>query len=170
MPSGQGRDETAAEFDLFFRRHSAGLLGQAYVLAGDPGTAQDLVQESFFRAWQHWAEVRAMDHPEAWVRRVLYNLAVSGWRRSKRLVPLGGIDRPVSGPHPDALALAAALRSLPRRQAQAIVLHDAGGFTASEVASELGVPEGTVRSWLSRGRSVLAARMAESDDLAKGAH
>jgi RNA polymerase sigma-70 factor, ECF subfamily len=169
-PAGQGRDQSEAEFDLFFRRHSASFLGQAYVLAGEAGTAQDLVQESFLRAWQHWVEVRSMDHPEAWVRRVLYNLAVSGWRRSRRLVPLGDVDRSVSGPHPDALALAAALRTLPRRQAQAIVLHDAGGLTAFEVASELGVPEGTVRSWLSRGRAVLAARMAESDDLAKGAH
>lgn len=166
-PAGQARAE--GEFDLFFRTSGSALLGQAYVLSGELATAQDLVQESFLRAWQHWDEVRSMDHPEAWVRRVLYNLAVSGWRRNRRLVPLAGVDRSVSGPHPDAVALAVALRTLPRRQAQAIVLHDAGGLTALEVAQELGVPEGTVRSWLSRGRAVLAGRLAETDDVAKGA-
>ena len=67
------------------------------------------------------------------------------------------------------MALAAALRSLPRRQAQAIVLHDAAGLSALEVAGELNVPEGTVRSWLSRGRAVLAARLTDSDGLEKGA-
>jgi RNA polymerase sigma-70 factor, ECF subfamily len=165
-----GDPQADAEFDRFFRERSPGLLGQAYVLSGENGTAQDLVQESFLRAWQHWPQVRVMDSPEAWVRRVLYNLAVSSWRHGRRLLPLDGVDRIVSGPHPDAVALAAALRTLPRRQAQAIVLHDAGGLTALEIGDELGVPVGTVRSWLSRGRSLLAARLSESEDLAKGAH
>jgi RNA polymerase sigma-70 factor (ECF subfamily) len=164
-----GRDSAQDEFDRFFRLQSPRLMGQAYVLSGEAGGAQDLVQESFMRAWQRWDEVRAMEHPEAWVRRVLYNLAVSGWRRSRRLVPLSGIEPSVNGPHPDAIALAAALRTLPRRQAQAIVLHDAAGLSAPEVALELGVPEGTVRSWLSRGRAVLASRMSETEDLAQGA-
>jgi RNA polymerase sigma-70 factor, ECF subfamily len=158
-----------AEFDRFFRQHSPRLLGQAYVLTGESSGAQDLVQESFLRAWQHWEEVRGMEHPEAWVRRVLYNLAVSGWRRGKRLVPLGEADRAVAGPHPDAVALAIALRTLPRRQAQAIVLHDAAGLNAAEVAVELGVPEGTVRSWLSRGRALLASRIVESEEFKEGA-
>jgi RNA polymerase sigma-70 factor, ECF subfamily len=162
--------ETLAEeeFDRFFRQHSPKLLGQAYVLAGNAAGAQDLVQESFLRAWQHWEEVRRKDHPEAWVRRVLYNLAVSGWRRNQRLSPLM-VDPLVEGPHPEAVALASALRTLPRRQAQAIVLHDAAGLSAAEVACELGVPEGTVRSWLSRGRALLASRMKETEDLGEGA-
>jgi RNA polymerase sigma-70 factor, ECF subfamily len=167
-PFGGGAE---SEFDRFFRAEGPRLLGQAYVFTGDSATAQDLVQESFLRAWQRWDEVSVMNRPDAWVRRVLYNLAVSTWRRGRRLVPLADVDLTVGGPHPDALALAAALRTLPRRQAQAIVLHDAAGLSAPEVATELGVPEGTVRSWLSRGRSLLAARLSDSDgdDLAKGA-
>jgi RNA polymerase sigma-70 factor (ECF subfamily) len=149
------------EFDLFFRHHSARLMGQAYLLAGDTAGAQDLVQESFLRAWQRWAELRDMDHPEAWLRRVMYNLAVSQWRRSRRIVQIGDLERAGAEEHPDALGLSAALRSLPRRQAQAIVLHDGAGLSAIEVAKELGVPEGTVRSWLSRGRQVLAAQMRD---------
>lgn len=157
------------EFDLFFRHHMSRLMGQAYVLAGEAAGAQDLVQESFLRAWQRWDDLRRMNDPEAWLRRVMYNLAVSQWRRSRRLVPLGEFEQSVSDEHPDAAALAAALRTLPRRQAQAIVLHDAAGLTAVEVARELDVPEGTVRSWLSRGRAALAARMVESEGLEEGA-
>jgi RNA polymerase sigma-70 factor (ECF subfamily) len=149
------------EFDLFFRHHSSRLMGQAYLLAGDTAGAQDLVQESFLRAWKRWGELRDMDHPEAWLRRVMYNLAVSQWRRSRRLVPIGDLEPAETDGHPDALGLSAALRSLPRRQAQAIVLHDGAGLSALEVSKELGVPEGTVRSWLSRGRQVLAAQLKE---------
>jgi RNA polymerase sigma-70 factor (ECF subfamily) len=99
----------------------------------------------------------------------MYNLAVSQWRRSRRLVPIGELELKGPDQHPDALALSAALRSLPHRQAQAIVLHDAAGLSAIEVANELNVPEGTVRSWLSRGRAVLAARLAETDGPEEGA-
>jgi RNA polymerase sigma-70 factor (ECF subfamily) len=165
-----GTEAAEIEFDLFFRHHSSRLMGQAYVLAGEASGAQDLVQESFLRAWQHWDQLRGLDHPEAWIRRVMYNLAVSQWRRSRRLVPIGELEpRGAEQQHPDAMALAAALRTLPRRQAQAIVLHDAAGLTAIEVAKELSVPEGTVRSWLSRGRAVLAAQLADTQELEEGA-
>jgi RNA polymerase sigma-70 factor (ECF subfamily) len=164
-----GAASSEVDFDRFFRDHGSRLLGQAYVLVGDPTSAQDLVQESFLKAWQHWQHVRQLDCPEAWVRRVLYNLAVSQWRKNRRLVPLSGFDLSIPGPHPDAMALSAALRTLPRRQAQALVLHDAAGLSALEVARELGVPEGTVRSWLSRGRARVAARMVEAEDSKEGA-
>lgn len=164
-----GTEAAEIEFDLFFRHHSSRLMGQAYVLAGEAAGAQDLVQESFLRAWQHWDELRGMDHPEAWIRRVMYNLAVSQWRRSRRLVPIGELEPRSVEQHPDAMALAAALRTLPRRQAQALVLHDAAGLSAIEVAKELSVPEGTVRSWLSRGRAVLATQLADTEDLEEGA-
>ncbi|MGO9343142.1 MAG: SigE family RNA polymerase sigma factor [Acidimicrobiales bacterium] len=164
-----GTHAAEVEFDLFFRHHRPRLMGQAYVLAGEAAGAQDLVQESFLRAWQHWEDLRGLDDPEPWLRRVMYNLAVSQWRRSRRLVPLGELEQASSDEHPDAVALAGALRSLPRRQAQAIVLHDAAGLSASEVARELDVPEGTVRSWLSRGRAALAARMVENEGFEEGA-
>ncbi|MGH9351002.1 MAG: RNA polymerase sigma factor, partial [Terriglobia bacterium] len=56
-------------------------------------------------------------------------------------------------------ALAIALQSLPHNYAKAIVLHDVIGLPVAQAAAELGAPEGTVRSWLSRGRALLAARL-----------
>src|ERR1700677_1556220 len=63
-PAEPGTESAEIEFDLFFRHHSTRLMGQAYVLAGEASGAQDLVQESFLRAWQHWGQLRGMDHPE----------------------------------------------------------------------------------------------------------
>jgi RNA polymerase sigma-70 factor (ECF subfamily) len=55
------------------------------------------------------------------------------------------------------------MRSLPGDQAKALLLHDGLDMTVGEVALELGVPEGTVKSWLSRSRKVVAERLAHFD-------
>ena len=72
--------------------------------------------------------------------------------------------RPVEAPpSPDVPVhhhqLAQAMRDLPGDQARALLLHDGLGMTVPETAAELAVPEGTVRSWLSRSRKVVAARI-----------
>jgi RNA polymerase sigma-70 factor, ECF subfamily len=59
--------------------------------------------------------------------------------------------------------LAQAMRGLPGDQARALLLHDGLGLTVSEVAREVGAPEGTVKSWLSRSRNVVAARLEALD-------
>ena len=150
-------------FDQLYQRSGRRLVGQLYAASGDLGDAQDVVQEAFVRAWLRWEQVAAYENPEAWVRRVALNLAVSRWRRARRLV-FGNHDERVS-PDPaaagDQMALVGALRSLPARQRQAVVLHHLAGLSVSEVAAELNVPEGTVKSWLSRGRSALAAALGE---------
>jgi RNA polymerase sigma-70 factor, ECF subfamily len=152
------------EFDEFFRVECSRLIGQAYVYSGSLVQAQDLAHETLTRVWQHWDVLRSFDDPGAWARRVLYNLATSEWRRTKvrgreRLDP-----KPVEGPDVEALALAQALRTLPVKQRHAIVLHDAMGVPVSDIALELDVPEGTVRSWLTRGRRLLAIELRISDD------
>ena len=55
------------------------------------------------------------------------------------------------------LDIAEALHRLSRSQQRALVLHDVVGLSVVEIAAELNVPRGTVRSWLSRGRAALAA-------------
>jgi RNA polymerase sigma-70 factor (ECF subfamily) len=60
------------------------------------------------------------------------------------------------------MMLAAALRALPQNQMMAIVLHDGAGMSVQEVATDMKVPEGTVKSWLSRGRADAAAKLAGS--------
>jgi RNA polymerase sigma-70 factor (ECF subfamily) len=152
------------EFDVFFRDQVARLVGQAYVFTGDLAQAQDLAHEALARAWERWNEIRLLDDAAAWTRRVLYNLAVSEWRRAKVRSSDGLIPRSIEGPDVEAMALADALRTLPEPQRHAIVLHDAAGVTVPEIARQLGAPEGTIRSWLTRGRAALAERLRLDDE------
>jgi RNA polymerase sigma-70 factor (ECF subfamily) len=152
------------EFDEFFRVECARLIGQAYVYTGSLVQAQDLAHETLTRVWQRWDALRSFDDPGAWARKVLYNLATSEWRRAQVRRREEAVPRPIEGPDVEALALAQALRTLPVPQRHAIVLHDAMGVPVSDIALELDVPEGTVRSWLTRGRRLLAIELRISDD------
>jgi len=151
-----------ATFDSFFDDSWARLQSQAYVLTGSHEHAQDLTQEALLRTWRNWQKVALLDNPEAWTRKVLHNLCISSWRKSQRRPTRHEI--PNVAEIPDShMEIAQVMRSLPGNQARALLLHDGLGMTSSEVASELGVPEGTVKSWLSRSRRLLADRLRQLD-------
>ena len=158
-----GSGAAARVFDDFFRTTGPKLVALGYVFTGDHGQAQDLAQETLLRAWQRWETVSGYDDPAAWCRRVLCNLATSEWRRATRRRELPSPEMVSPEPDVEALELARALGTLPAPQRSAIVLHDAGDLSVAAVARELEVPEGTVRSWLSRGRKALAAELSLSD-------
>ncbi len=135
---------------------------QLFAVTGDLAEAEDLLQEAFARASLRWARISGYDNPEAWVRRVALNLASAGARRlRRRALALLRLGPPpvVPAMSPDALDLHAALGTLPMAQRQAIVLHHLVGLPVDQVAAELGVPSGTVKARLSRGRSALASRL-----------
>lgn len=155
-------DDLSASFDAYFRGSKQPLLAMAYVLTGDLQVAQDLTQEAFLRTWSRWRHLSTCEDPRAWTRRVLYNLIVSNARRDRvrhRPAPTPGSVPPPDETH---MMLAAALRALPQNQMMAIVLHDGAGMSVQEVATDMKVPEGTVKSWLSRGRADAAAKLAGS--------
>jgi RNA polymerase sigma-70 factor, ECF subfamily len=149
----------AESFDEFYRGTSARLLRFGYAVVGDPTEAQDLAQETYTRAWQHWRKVAGHPNPEAWLRLVLTRLAADRWRRVRGwhgVVARHGPPTTVGPPSEDSVLLVAALRQLPMAQRQALALHYLFDLPVAEVARETGVPEGTVKSWLSRGRAGLA--------------
>jgi RNA polymerase sigma-70 factor (ECF subfamily) len=153
----------ADDFDHFYAATYERLLRQLYVVTGgDLAEAEDVLQEAYARALARWRVVSDYDAPEAWVRRVAINLAGMTARRLRsrakamlRLGPPGSIDEL----SPDALDLAGALGELSLAQRQALVLHHMAGLTVDEVAVQLGVPTGTVKTRLARGRSALASRL-----------
>jgi RNA polymerase sigma-70 factor (ECF subfamily) len=156
-------------FDVFFQTSWARLQGQAYVLTGNQEQAQDLTQEALLRAWTHWDRISGYENPGAWTRRVLHNLCIQSWRKSQARRSAGLPDTPTTVDVPeDHMALAQAMRLLPEDQARALLLHDGLGFTVTETARELGVPEGTVKSWLSRTRKIVAANLNRSVHTAHG--
>jgi RNA polymerase sigma-70 factor (ECF subfamily) len=149
-------------FDEFYQGAFGRLVGQVYLVTGDLGDAEDAVQEAFARASVRWGQVREFAVPEQWVRRVAMNLALDGLRRARRrlaaLARLG--PGPVAPPiSVERVALAEALRTLPRSYRQVIVLHHLLELPVEQVARELGIPTGTVKGRLSRGRRALAARL-----------
>lgn len=148
MPTTNFTDLYASSF--------ARLVGQVTMVTADRGAAEDAVQEAFGRLWNRWDSLSDHGNPEAWVRRVAINVAISRWRHLRRLRPLSETaqaareDDPVAGHD-----LQRALETLPVRQRHALLLHHVVGLPVADVAREMGVPEGTVKSWLSRGREAL---------------
>ena len=144
-----------AEFDAFYAGSFQRLVGQLHALIGDRAEAQDCVQEAFVRAWSHRRSLDAAGSPESWVRTAAYRLAVSRWRRTaraRRASDRALQGRSASAPTEDRVALVEALRQLPEGQRRALVLHHLCDLSVQAVADELGVPEGTVKARLSRGR------------------
>lgn len=156
-------DTTA--FDAFYERARDRLAVQIAALTGDPAEAVDHVQEAFVRAWSRWERVSQLDDPEGWVRRVAHNLAVSRWRRARPVVLTRSPDRCIPWDDEQREVLDA-LRSLPRQQREAIVLHHLVGLSVDEVGAELHAPSGTVKSWLSRGRTSLARTLTAAEEVA----
>jgi RNA polymerase sigma-70 factor, ECF subfamily len=156
------------EFTEFYSASYVRLRKQLFAVTGDLAEAEDALQEAYARASLHWRRLRAYDAPEAWVRRVALRLAAmtarSLRRRAKALLRLG---QPPELPDltPDAVDLYRALGALPMGQRQVLVLHHLAGLPVAEVAVELGLPVGTVKARLSRGRSALARRLDPTPQL-----
>jgi RNA polymerase sigma-70 factor (ECF subfamily) len=155
----------AEEFDDFYAASFQRLVGQVYAMTGDRDEAQECVQEAFVRAWSHRKQLQKAHAPEAWVRTTAYRIAVSRWRRTvrSRRAPDRALHdhRPDDGPDESHVALVAALRKLPEAQRRAVVLHHVCDLPVQAVAAEVGVPEGTIKARLSRGRAALLAILAD---------
>ncbi len=151
--------EPSTEFDAFYEHARDRLAVQIAALTGDPAEAIDHVQEAFVRAWTRWAKVGQLDDPEGWVRRVAYNLAVSRWRRARRTVLRPGPPEARFEWDDAQLQIVLALRTLPRSERAAIILHHLADLPVDEVAALLDAPSGTVKSWLHRGRAQLATEL-----------
>ncbi|ANH36727.1 ECF RNA polymerase sigma factor SigW [Nocardioides dokdonensis FR1436] len=160
------------EFDDFYTASYPRVVAQVYAMIGNRDEAEECVQEAFVKAWSHRRKLDRAEHPEAWVRTTAHRLAVSRWRRTR----LGRrpVDRAVGAPVTTAppgeahVALVRALEQLPEAQRRTLVLHHIADLPVHEVARELGVPEGTVKARLSRGRAALATLLADDDGLQEG--
>lgn len=157
-----------ASFDEFCAAQYKRLLRLAYGLTGSAGVAEDLAQETMLRVCKHWKRVALLDHPDAWARRVLVNLAMSRGRRltseAKGLLRLRGDRHNVAPPSVEGVAVVDAIRKLPRRQAQAIALHYLDDMPLQDIAVVLECPENTVKTLVRRGRQALATMLREEDE------
>jgi RNA polymerase sigma-70 factor (sigma-E family) len=140
------------------------LVAQLYAFTADLTEAQDAVQEAFTRALARPGALRGIDNPEAWLRTVAVNVVRRRWRRRQLFDVIMRRERPTqrlveAGPEPDRADLGGALDRLPRTYREVIVLHYYADLSVDEIADALGVPSGTVKSRLSRGRTALAEHL-----------
>jgi RNA polymerase sigma-70 factor (ECF subfamily) len=153
-------------FDEFYSGSVRRVTGLLYAMTGSRAEAEDCVQEAYARAWQRWDKVSEYGDPEAWVRTVAYRVSISTWRKTTNMRVAhrrhGAPDDP-HGMSPDYVAIIAALRKIPDRQRQAIVLHHLVGLSVEEIARETGAPPGTVKARLSRGRQALVPYLTETE-------
>jgi RNA polymerase sigma-70 factor (ECF subfamily) len=174
-PGAEPPDETGpptdtsaldGDFDGFYQANFRRLTVQLCAYTGDLPLAQDLVQEAFCRAFAKWKSVSRYDDPAAWVRRVAWNLATSRWRRMRVAHSFlrGQREQHIAGPGPDRVHLVAALARLPEKHRRVVVLHHLTDLSVAEIAQQEGVAEGTVKSWLHRGRTALAAALTENEE------
>lgn len=164
-PDCAGADvRTEADFTDLYEDHFSELAAQVCAYLGDATEAQDLVQEAFLRAWQRWDKVGGYEEPVAWVRRVAWNLATSRHRRNqvaRKFLQKSSAPEPAPAASPDHVALVAALKSIPAKRRQALVMHYMADMTISAIAAHTGAREGTVKSWLHRGRKELAVLLRD---------
>lgn len=151
----------------FYAATYSRLVGGLTVACGSRADAEEVVQEAFARLLPRWSTVSAYDDPEAWVRTVAFRLSASRWRRAK--VAARGLAR--LGPPPDVRPPDAArldaerlLDRLPRIYREVLVLHHAFDLSVEQIAQDLRVPVGTIKSRLSRARSAAAELGGDRDE------
>ena len=149
-------------FSVLFDRHFDAVHAYAQRRVG-PGLADEIAAEAFTRAFdrrRRYDLTRANARP--WLLGIAANLLRRHWRSEKRRLDAyaRSAGRPESKlPEPIAADLAAALRALPRREREPLLLFAWADLGYEEIAIALGIPVGTVRSRIARGR----ARLRGSD-------
>jgi RNA polymerase sigma-70 factor (sigma-E family) len=157
-------------FEQFVEQHSRELGRLAYLMVGDRDAADDLTGDALLAAWRQWDTVRTSDHPIAYVRRVVVNLAATRVRRlvrERRRLILFQADALEVRPGPDSAAVVdirSALLQLPAGRRACVVLRYALDLPEQEVAALLGVSVGTVKSQTAKGAEQLRKVLRTSDN------
>ena len=151
--SATGTDDATA-FETRVRPHYANLIRRLVLVVGNEHDAEDIAQETYLRAFRSWDRFDGGD-VRAWLYTIGLRLAFNHVRGRRRW--LDAVRRAESrswstSSDPD---LWAALGTLDPRTRSALLLNVVDGYTHAEIARMLAVPEGTVASWVSRGRARL---------------
>ncbi|GAA6525658.1 SigE family RNA polymerase sigma factor [Intrasporangium sp. DVR] len=160
-----------ADFTEYVRAREVSLARLAYLLTGDRDGAEDLLQNALAKCYRHWDRIRAVEQPDAYVRRVMVNERNSRWRGLLRRrespgshllevfdppVPSGGLDPG------ESLDLWRHVQTLPTQQRAVVVLRFYEDLTEAQTAAILDCSVGTVKSHTSRALAAMRLKMSEA--------
>ena len=156
---------SAPDWELIYEAHYRRLVVLLAAVTGSLPEAEEAVQEAFAKALSPLRSKRALDDPVAWLYSVASNVARSRWRRGVLAQRHHQRAEHVDVEHFEGrvdtqVTLLSALRTLPEGQREALALHYLADLSIQDIAARLGVPEGTVKARLSRGREALGDRFA----------
>ena len=187
IPSTDVRDtETDAERAARFERDAMGYLDQLYGAAlrmtRNPADAEDVVQETYAKAFSSFDQFTPGTKLKAWLYRILTNTYINSYRKAQRQPKISGsvdvedwqlaraashssgglpsAEREALDKLPDTV-ITDALESLSPDFRQAVLLADVEGFSYKEIAEIMGTPIGTVMSRLNRGRGQLRDKLGD---------
>ena len=150
------------DFDAAFPALAAIANRVAFRILGDRSDAEEVTQEALARAYARWSSVAG--HAEPWVATVAANLAIGRWRKRRPTVPFspehGGV---VDAVELERLGLVTALRQLPKRQREVVVLRYLADLSEAEVAAQLSTSVGTVKQHAHRGLARLRSEMQQQE-------
>jgi RNA polymerase sigma-70 factor (sigma-E family) len=154
------RAERDRTFEAFVRSRRTHLRRIAYALCGSWDRADDLVQAALEKAYVAWPRIRSAEAAEGYVRTILVRANIDEsrrpWRREQSSADLPDTAVPSGAAAVDErTALFAAIQALPRMQRAVILLRHWLDLPVTQVAVELGISEGTVKSHSSRGLATL---------------
>ena len=170
---------TQSAYQVLMRRHEERIFGLAFRMTGDRSDALEATQDAFVSAFRQAGSFRGDSSFGTWLYRIAINACRDLLRKKRRL------PEPVADPSDkneqamapriedvvvDRVDLARALARLPEEYRQAVALHDLGGVPYDEIATIAGVPIGTIKSRISRGRRLLAVGLEQGStpDTSKG--
>jgi len=156
------RDEAFMEF---VRARSLSLRRTAYLLCGDWSSGDDLVQEALAKVYVAWPRIAATEAALSYTRTTMLRTYLNEKRKWRREVNLAEVPEHPTDDQDTALTvtLSALLRELPTKQRAVLVLRFYQDLSVPQIADELGIPEGTVKSQLSRGLATMRVRLGEPE-------
>jgi RNA polymerase sigma-70 factor (sigma-E family) len=159
--------EAEASVSALYAEHATGLVRLAMLMLGDQAAAEDVVQDAFLGLYRRWGALSDRGRALAYARSSVLNGCRDAIRRRSRPLPVELLEPDAASAEAGVLLaeehreVLAALRRLPGRQREAVVLRHCLGLPEEEVAHAMKVSRGTVKSASHRGLAALARILKE---------
>jgi RNA polymerase sigma-70 factor (sigma-E family) len=163
VPPGTAAEQVTALYEA----NATGLVRLAMLMLADQPTAEDVVQDAFLALYRRWDRLVDQGKALAYVRSCVLNGCRDVLRKQSRRLPAALLDPDAESAEARALLgeehreVIRALRRLPARQREAVILRHCLGLTEEEVASAMNITRGTVKSASHRGLTALARLLKE---------